>query len=187
MHNLLNTNRSWKTWRPPVLADDTTALNLKPGGAVATTPARIIVPSGTAIAIRAFGKDTDDDTATLEIVGRMDEQSKSGDGIGQSLWQGTVRLGSKTFATTIPLKDGRWGTAATWFEVDWDTPGGHNAANAVTIAGSNQALLLLPTYGYHTLEAVITNVGGNSPEMTEFGILWRDVAMGDVFGLVKTL
>lgn len=192
---IVQLNRSWRTWRAPVTSRDSIsgAVDLKPGGGApsqgtdGTTRNRLIVPSGVAIAIRGFGKSSWDDVAPLEIVGRMDSESGHGDGIGHSLWEGDAKLGEQSFTSTIPLADGRWGDAATWLEIDWDTPGGHNAANAVTIVGSNQAMLLLPTMGYPILEAFFSRVASLGGDMSEVGLLWRDLSAGDVFALVKTL
>ncbi len=167
--------RAWKTWLAAgTVSADHSALDLDPSDGASGQ--MINVYPYTAIILRMFGKDTNNDTASMEIVGRMDDSTKNKGGRGQSLWKGQVILGSIS-SSFIPLDDGKWSAAATWFEVDtYDeagVSGGHNACKAITIGGGNQALLILPTIGYNVLEMVVTDIGGSSPEMTELGALYR--------------
>lgn len=178
--------RSWKTWRAPITADDATADFTTMGGA-GPAGAVIAVYPYSAILIMVLGKNSNNDTAIINIIGRMDDQTKSGSGPSQALWKGQVILTTKSDGTAAsPLNDNKWGAGSTWFWTDtFDIAGaasGHNSANAVIIGGTTagDATLLLPTLGYTNLEMHITDVGGGGTEMTEVGVLYREIAMGGV-------
>ena len=183
MRALLNGTRAWQTWLTNAVEDDHTALNpavmtgLKPGNRVSAQS--IAVNAARAIALRMFGQDTNNDTATIDLVGWMGAK-KFTSGPGQVLWSGQVILGANT-ASIIPNADGRWGAAATWFEVDtFDSSGGHNLAAAVIRAFDGSAIILLPTLGYSHIQMTVTDIGGSSPEMTKLNGLWRPISEGDV-------
>lgn len=175
MQSELQDIRAWKTWRIPVTADQT-AKNLNPAGGVGEDMIEVL---GTAIMVRMFGKNADNETATMELIGRMDPSSEGLDGRGFSLWRGQVILGSDS-SSYIPGATKKWGAAAaTWFEVDtYDSSvsGGHNACLASVLLGLNQALFLVPTLGFKFVQMVITDINDGGVEMAELGALYRTIS-----------
>ena len=171
---------SWKTWHPPVAEDDG-ILSLIPNSNLNGSIIGVLPYS--AVGIRIFGKNSAADTAIMQIVGRMDVGTKVGSGPPQSLWKGQIKLTSSG-TSGVPLNDNKWGSTATWFDVDvFDIAGasaGHNAANSVILSGSGDALMILPTLGYSHLVMHFSDVGGGGTEMTEVGSLYREIAMGGV-------
>ncbi len=166
----------WRTWRF-VTADDTPIALIDPSAfnAAARLKAINVNPRFNAIVARFLGKDTDNDTATYKVSGFMDpdaEQNRTGAGPGAVLVSGVLTLGSNT-GSVIPLSDGKWGAAATWFEVDTITVA-TNIALAVVKSGTNlQADLIVPTLGYNFLLLEVTNIGGGGTEMTQLGAMQR--------------
>ena len=177
--------QGWKTWRFASAEDGVVpALVTGAEGSHSGFQAPINVYPYSAVAIRMFGTNTDNDTATLTILGSMDDQRKTGTGPMQELWQGQVSLGSFTATTSTgrPLGDGKW-TAATYLEVDTYDIGvanGHNAANAVVVGGASHAILILPTIGYSVLDMRLANMDGTGTEISTLGALYREIAMGGV-------
>lgn len=172
----------WQTWRI-VASDDTLLTDYKPADLTAAVKAKTIgVYPATAIIVRAFGKDTDNDSATVVISGWMDVGLKKGGGPGQRLWRGQLLCGSKSFSHA-PLNDGKWGAAATWFDVDtWNegATSGYDLAGASRLEIANQeCALILPTLGYTHLLVEVTDLDGAN-EMTEIGFVWRPVRIGEV-------
>ncbi len=183
MKSYLNGIQAWQTWLTDAVTADHTALTpatmtgLKPGNRVSAQS--ISVNVARAIALRLFGQDTNNDTATVNLVGWM-AGKKTLSGPGQVLWSGQVILGANT-ASIIPHSDGRWGAAATWFEVDtFDSSGGHNLAAAAIRAFDGSAIMLLPTLGYSHIQMTVTNVGDGGTEITKLNGLWRAISEGDV-------
>jgi hypothetical protein len=126
-----------------------------------------------------LGKDTDDDTFTFRISGWMDPQ-KGGAGPGFILQSGNCILGN-TSGSFIPVDDGKWGAAATWFVVD--TLGGTTAVstasqvptrNRAAAASQQRTLGIINTYGFTNLlfEIPSSSIGG-AGEATEVGAIWR--------------
>lgn len=169
----------WQTWRV-VSSDDTLLTDLRPAN-LPTDNRRISVHPFTAIAIRAFGKDTDNDDFEVRISGWMDSSKKNGAGPGQRLWRGDFMLGSENFggASIQPLDDGKWGAAAIWFEVDTfnsAATSGYNAVDAVERLGGNTNMLIFPTLGYHFLVLEVDIDGGDGTAGTELGIMWKGIS-----------
>lgn len=183
MPSELSSIRTWKTWREPITADDSSLLLIMGSGGVV---GRVIAAYPySAIAVQVIGKGSDNDSATVTIVGRMDDDTKYGAGPPTPIWKGQVLLGARSSgATVVPLRDGKWGDGSTWFWADTfdisGVSGGHNMANAVTLAGGGYATFMLPTLGYTHLEMHIADVGGGGTEMAEVGVLYREIAMGGV-------
>lgn len=170
--------RTWKTWtRGIVSSDDSLLTKFKPSE-FAVAKAVAVYPD-TAIALRIYGRDTNNDTATIVISGWMDPDTRSGVGAGQVLWKGMVTLGSITF-TEKPLNDSRWNKDSAWFEVDtWDSSTGSNASSSIVQSGGNQSILIMPTLGYTRLMLEVADLGG-AGEMTELGVLFRPVSKDGV-------
>ena len=174
---------SWRTWRR-ISSEDTLVTDFKPANYAAAKSIRL--DDGTsAIAMRGFGKDADNETAIIVVSGWMSTPSAGGVGPGQQLWRGQALLGSRSSAM-IPLADAPgsspWGASATWFEVDtWDptVPNGLNACVGTMFDGGNQSLLILPTLGYTALMLEIGDLGTGA-EMAEIGVLWRPVSRAGV-------
>lgn len=178
--------QGWKTWRYTTTEDSgVPVLTADSEGNHAGFRAPVNVHPYSAVAIRMFGTNTDNDSASMTIYASMDEQRRTGTGPMQELWRGQVLLGSyaATAASSRPLGDGKW-PVGTYLEVDtYDiagVAGGHNAANAVVISGANQAILILPTLGYSVLEMRLTVMDGTGTEITTLGALYREIAMGGV-------
>lgn len=170
MNNSLYGITRWGTWIAPITTAHS-AVDLLPSGFVLAQS--IDVDEYSAILLRGFGKNAENETVTCQIVGWMGRQEQlDATGFGHEIWNGQLSLGAETGSFT-PNDDGKWGTAdATWFEVDlWDSAasGGFNTVQAVTFFGGDQSVLLLPTLGYSRLQMTITNMAG----MAEFGCLWR--------------
>lgn len=131
------------------------------------------------ILLRAFGKDTENDSALIKISGWMHDSGygKHGTGPGQRLFEGELQLGALTNASIPEL-----GVAATWYEVDrWSNdgdllggiPSGSNSG-CRQIGGPadfEQAMLLVPTAGYTQIMVELKTTGGTP--VTELGILGR--------------
>lgn len=177
--------QNWKTWSFfPTTTEVTISRGSTPAGSLGTASRKtVVIYPYSAVALRMFGKNTDGDTATILIRGYMDPLSSLESGPSQELWYGQVALGPESSSSQI-LIDGRWGAAATWFDVDaYDisgVSGGHNAANAVVVGGGNNAMLLLPTLGYSHIRIDNGDMDGTGTEMTELGVLYREIAMGGV-------
>lgn len=172
--------RNWRTWgRGIISSDDTLLTNYKPSEYDASKA--IAVYPDTAIAARVYGRDTDNDTATLVISGWMDDGVAGGAGPGMVLWRGQVTLGAITF-TEKPNDDEHWNATAAWFEVDtYDTSvtNGSNASSAIVQGGGNHSVLIVPTLGFVRLMFHVIDLGGAN-EMTELGILWRPCSKAGV-------
>lgn len=173
----------WQTWRIAA-TEDTLLTDYKPADitTVAVKKKMIGVYPASAIIIKAFGKDTDGDSATVVISGWMDQGRAKGGGPGQRLWRGQLLCGSKSFSH-IPLGDEHWGAAATWFDVDtWDegAASGYDIAGASRLEVANQeCALILPTLGYTHLLLEVRDLD-SANEMTEIGFIWRPVRIGEV-------
>lgn len=167
----------WQTWRI-VASDDTpiTVINPASYNAAARLKAIDVNPRFNAVVIKALGKDTNNDASSFKFTGFMDpdtDQKRTGAGPGAVLASGSMILGAST-GSIIPLADGRWGSAATWFQVDtWTLT--TNAAGAVAkVLADNQSDLILPTWGYKQILLEVTDMDGVS-EMTEVGFMWRSL------------
>jgi len=179
MDNLSSITK-WQTWRV-VQAEDGTAVQvgLGPDDYPSDTSEVIGVHPWTAIALRAFGTDTDNDDATVRITGWMDPATTAGNGPGQVLFHSEIIIGAISF-NEKPLNDNKWHTETAWFEVDdWTTglvaPSPANAyARPATVAGG-QSLLILPTMGYTHLWLEIVNLGAVT-EMNDLGVMWRPIS-----------
>lgn len=166
--------RQWQTARV-VAEEDELLTDYKPADLTAAVLAKgIRVKPATAIMVRAIGKDTDGDTAVLHVTGFMDP-SKLNCGPGQRLWIGTITLGARSIATFIPLNDGKWGAAATWFEADTWASTTDSAGATEIVTTDQESCLLLPTLGYDFLLFEVRDIGGVG-EMTEIGFIWRPIA-----------
>lgn len=176
----LQSNRKWRTVRV-VATDDTFITDFKAANIV---EAKTIGINGSAVALWAWGKDTDNDDCTLRITGFMEPVENFTRGPGQVIWRGQLTLGSNN-TDTAPVDDhGKWGSANDWFEVDsWDSSvtNGNNLASAIALseATPQTSLLLLPTLGYTILMFEVTDLGG-AGEMTEIGFLSREISMDGV-------
>jgi len=178
--------QSWKTWRYAD-TEDSIALALQgdsAGDAGAQGSSFVIgVAPYTALALRSFGSDAENETATMEIYGFMVPDTKHGSGPGQSLWRGQLTLGSfaSTGATGRPCNDGKWPAAATKEVKSYDSSvtNGYNTNKAVALTGDNRAMLIFPTLGYTHLYMNITDMAGGA-EMSTLGVLFREIAMGAV-------
>lgn len=174
----------WQTARI-VAAEDTLLTNyLASEFATLKAAGKIVgIHPATAVVLRAFAKDTNNDTATVVISGWMTDNKDKGTGPGHRLWRGQLLAGNHT-ASHIPLGDGKWGAAATWFEVDtWNEAGasGYNPAGATRLEVADQeAVILLPTLGYTHLAIEVTDILGGGTEITEIGFLWRPARVGEV-------
>lgn len=184
--------QGWKTWRVATLEDGDAEVSEQgltdANGNLTFVDANVInVHPYSAIAIRMFSTDDENDTATVRLNGSMDDQRRTGTGPRHSLWKGQVILSGQQVTVTSsgrPLGDGKW-AAGTYMEVDtYDSSSGYNAANAVVIgsaaAGSTSAMLIVPTLGYSILHMRITDMGGSGTEMSNVGALYREIAMGGV-------
>jgi hypothetical protein len=162
---------AWRTWR--VVTTEDTLLTTYDASQFVSTSAIHPHPH-TGVALRALGKASATNTATVSISGWMDGATARGP--GQSLWKGTLTLGSLAVTGTI-IPDGKW--SGSWKEVTtWvDTV---NACDATVASGGDQAMLILPTLAYSSLMLEIGDLDG-AGEMTELGIMWRPVTMNGVF------
>jgi hypothetical protein len=105
----------WDTWIAPITTAHA-AVDLLPGTGIVTGQC-IDVDSYTAILVRGFGKDAENETVTCQVVGWMGLGSETTrTGYGHEIWNGQLSLGAGT-GSFIPNDDGNWSTAATWFEV----------------------------------------------------------------------
>ncbi len=145
---------AWRLWRQWVggAAEDTIGSY---GPDDKPTTGLIGVGGCRAIALRIFGKDADNETGTITIIGW------NNNGPGQVLWQGQVILGATVFdEKVIP---GTVVAAGNWFEVDtYDSSGGSNACGAQVFDGGAQALLMVPTLGYTDLDIRATDKDGST-------------------------
>lgn len=166
---------SWRTARVAI-ASDTLITDFKSAN---FSGAKGISAIGSGIMLRAFGKDTAGDTATLRVIGFMEQHDKRGRGPGFILWRGQLTLGSQTTGAAPLLNEQNdWDSAGNWFTVDdWDpsVASGENAASAVMAQGTNEAVLLLPTLRFTSLMLEIDDIGGGGTEMTELGIMYREI------------
>ena len=178
----------WQTWRL-VSTDDTFLTDYKAADVTDAVKKKMIgIYPATAIIIRAFGKDTNADDATVVISAWMDISKPKGGGPGHRLWRGSLICGSKSYSHA-PLGDGKWGSADTWFDVDTfnvAAAGGYDMAGAtrldsVFVGGTadQESVLLLPTLGYTHLLIEVIDLGG-AAEMTEIGFIWRPIRIGEV-------
>lgn len=178
--------KQWQTARAPITSDDTFLTDYKPADAAGALARMISVHPATGVALRILGKDTDADDATIAISGWM-APDRTGTGPGQRLWEGVVTLGSKSWSG-IPLDDhDKWGAAAaTWFEVDTYTlTADHDPMSIPIIEIPNkEACILVPTLGYTHLLLEIKDLGGVG-EMTECGIIYRQVDFESVFRTIR--
>lgn len=162
--------KQWKTWRI-VEADDSPLLTVfKPSD---YDPLRSMqVHPWTAIAVRAWGQDANNETAAAVISGWMGGEG-TGRGPGQVLWDGALVLGSiETDEVPLTDKNDTWSNfTGNWFEVDtWDPSGGSNAAGAVVASGGDQAVLVIRTLGYVALMLELT-IG----TAATIGVAWRPI------------
>ncbi len=180
--------RGWKTWRYATSEDGATPgvekFKTDAEGNVTSFLAGVNIHPYSAIAIRMFGSNADNDTAFMQLTAAMDDQRKTGTGPGQELWAGQVTLGSvaATPSTGRPLNDGQW-PVGTLLEVDtYDSAvaSGSNAANAVVLNGANQAMLILPTLGYAMIDMRLYTFDGTGTEMSTLGAIYREIALGGV-------
>lgn len=181
--------KQWQTARIiNATTEDTILTVYKPSDITATIRDNkmISVHPATAVMLRAWGKDTDNDTATVTISGWFPQPSSGATQLfspGQKLWQGTLTLGSKSMTSTIPIEDGKWGTVSTWMEVDtWTATADPTGATSIATA-DHGAVLLLPTLGYHYLLFEFTDKDGTGTEMSSLGIGWYPIRFQE---LVKT-
>lgn len=181
--------KQWQTARVITSAatEDTLLTDYKPSD-VTTLDASgkmISVHPATAVMLRAWGTNTDNDTCTLTVSGWFRQPSQGGSNLfspGQRLWKGTLTLGAKSMASTIPIEDGKW-PSATWFEVDtWTATSDPTGATSIATA-DHASVLLLPTLGYSHLMFEITDKDGTSTEMSTVGIAWYPIRFQE---LVKT-
>lgn len=167
---------SWSTWRV-ITSQDTFISTLYPGELPAASTGKTICvyPYG-AVALRFFGLDTNNDTATIRISGWGDRESGKGVGPGFVIFESAsngVALGNNVWITSdAPLDDGKWSPAA-YFEVeDYGTPTtAHGDAIYNTTDGTS--LLILPTFGFFNLLLEITDIGGGGTEMTLIGCIYK--------------
>jgi hypothetical protein len=175
--------RAWKHWRAPVTSDDPALdLDINAGGVVAQT---IGVHPYTAVLVQMLGKDTENDSATVTIVGWMDPSTRAQYGPPTNLWKGQVLLGSQMDGSVSPpiIAPEKWGAGPWWRTDTFDisgVAGGHNLANAAVLSGGTEALLVVPTLGFTHLQMHIADVGGGGTEMTTVGAIYRPIAMGGV-------
>ena len=171
----------WQTWRI-VTADDPAFSLFDPAAFTAAVLAKSVNanPRFNAVAIRAFGKDTANDTAAYAIYGFMDpdtNQKRTGAGSPCKLISGIMAL-SVANDSFIPLANdpANWGTAAaTWFAVDdWGIIS-NLAGGVLKLVANDEGFLLLPTWGFNNLFLRITSIGGGGTEMTELGVMYRSL------------
>lgn len=182
----------YKQWQTARVVDDATEDTIltayKPSDITATikNTKMISIHPATAIMLRAWGKDTDNDTATVTISGWFHQPQSGSSQIfspGHVLWKGTVTLGARSMSSTIPIEDGKWGAAATWFEVDTWTSSADPVGATAILTADHGGVLLLPTLGYTHLLFEFTNKDGTGTEMSALGIAWYPIRFQE---LVKT-
>ncbi len=150
----------WHHWAAGANDDGTVPTSWGPS----TKPTSRLIPVGetSAIILRAFGTNTENDTATVHISGWCEN------GPGQLLWQGALTLGAHTF--TEELIPGM--TNQAWFEVDtWTAT--YNAVVATSFGANTSALLVVPTIGYSHFYVEATDKDGTGTTMTALAILWK--------------
>lgn len=146
----------------------------------------IWVPEHSHVAVRVFGKNSDNDTATMTIIGwgpaMETRDGPAGPGKGFVLWKGQIQLGSVSITSESPFAPGGAFAAGTWFEVDTfndAVTGGQNPGGAYVLESLAQGILVLPTLGFPNLLMEITDIGGTN-EMTEVGAIWKPISRGGV-------
>jgi len=182
--------KQWQTARAPITTEDTFLTDYKPADFTAAVQAKSIsVHPATAVFLRVFGRDANEDSVELIISGWMDPNSEKGPGPGHRLWRGLVELGSKSW-TGVPLGDGKW-DSKTWQEADtYDFEAslnydmcGCSALDSVNASGdpvtNKEAGLIIPTLGYTHLLLEIGDMN-DTGEMVECGILWRQIDFSNI-------
>lgn len=169
-------------------AGDTLLTDYKPADFDATVQAKAIsVHPHTAIALRCFATDANDDTLSgVVISGWMHPLSKGGCGPGHRLWIGNLILGGKTW-TGQPISNapaGTWPSAA-YFEIDtWTSsynPAGAVALDSSVTSGANkESILILPTLGYTQILIEIPSASfAGAGEANAAGFMWRGFGLSD--------
>jgi len=174
----------WGTWRRPLAAanEDTFVTAFEPDNFEdegSDSFKRVISPPPgySAVAIKMFGTDAENEVADVQITGWMFDHDQGGVGPGQVLWQGRVTLGTHSVAQ--PITSGKW-PSGTYLEVKTYDPNtfgsgqGANIARACTFEGSQTGLLILPTLGFARLVLEINFPAAS--QMASLGVLWKPVA-----------
>lgn len=179
--------KQWQTARVSLAAAaDTLLTDYKPSDITATIRDQkmISIHPATAVMLRAWGKAANNASAIVTISGWF-SQPQSGSGQlfspGHKLWAGTLSLGARSMASTIPIEDGKWGAAATWFEVDTWTATADPVGATSILTADHGGVLLLPTLGYSHLLFEFSDDAGT--DMTALGIAWYPIRFQE---LVKT-
>lgn len=164
MGSIPSAHSHWHSLRSGVMSDDTipTATYYDPTDfdiGISTE-----IEPWTAMLLRCFGRDANNETATLKIVlWQPDAWGKETVGPGIVAWDGTLTLGSNNLgggSTAVEPFPG-WGSQTNWFEVDtWDDTDGHNFAVGTVLTGGSQSCLLLPTLGAKFVTPYIAGTGG---------------------------
>lgn len=135
------------------------------------------------VLLRAFGTDTENDTATVTISGWMGEGNSLDHGPGCVLWKGQVLLGAITWASPDKTYDfgrkERFPSTTTWFEVDtWNSAvaGGGNLSLSTVLTGNSHAMLLLNTLGYTRILVEVSDMDGAN-QINVISILWRPASL----------
>lgn len=179
--------RNWRTWRVTHSTPNDTALtNYQPGEVGAAARAKMIyLGQATAVALRAFGRDTAAEVTDIVLTGFMGSVTPSGGtnqasanvGAGHRLWRGRLTLGTKALASgQRPTDDHAWKNDAAWLEVDsWNEAlgSGYDAVGATRIEVTNQeSCLILPVFPYTALMLEMLSGGG----MSALGVLWTPIS-----------
>lgn len=139
----------------------------------------------TAILLRAFGTDAQNETASLMISGFMaaPTEKRNNPGPGFRLWSGVLTTGNRQYTTRPHPKFEALSGGAKWFEVDtWDTTAGFTRVTTQELgAADNEKILVLPTLGFtHILFELFNKDGVTGSEMSRCGILWRPAILDEV-------
>lgn len=182
----------WQNARAPVASSDTPLTNYHSDDLDAAAKKKMIaVKPASAVMLRAFGTDADDEAADVIVSGWMHPFTQTGANFGHRLVRMLVTLGSKGVAKApSDLQDGakgKWASSGTtYFEADtydpatagtdYDMTGITRLDTSLTDGISNQeAGVIIPTLAYTHL--LIEVVLGTAASM---GLIWRPVGKDGV-------
>lgn len=181
----------WQNARAPVASSDTPLTNYEQADLVTAVKNKMIsVKPNSAIMLRAFGTDGDDEAADIIISGWMNPFTQTGANFGHRLVRMLVTLGSKGVAkppSNLPdAAGGRWAlTGTTYLEADTYDPSAAGDYDMVNITrldtsladgiANQEAAVIVPTLAYTHL--LIEIVLGTAASM---GLIWRPVGKDGV-------
>jgi hypothetical protein len=156
---------SWSLWKQKLSGAEDTVGSYGPDD----KPTSGLIGPGAcrAIALRLFGKDAENETATITIIG----WNKNGP--GQVLCAFQTILGAVVFDEAVLTKDDI--ADGDWYESDtYDFTSGSNACGAQLYDGGNQGVLIVPTLGYTDLDIRMTDKDGSTGvEAADICAIWR--------------